>query len=142
MLALFVGFLFVGLTDDRGGAETDSERAQNIAESLMCPTCRGQAVADSDAPAARAIREEIDRGVADGKSSEQIRAELAATYGDDIQLTPERSGVAGLVWALPVAVLVAALVGVGMAFRRWRDASPPTVSDADRELVEQAMTDG
>jgi cytochrome c-type biogenesis protein CcmH len=132
--------LLVGVSD-RSGPSTPAERAHHLAESIQCPTCSGQSVADSDATASRFIRRQIDQRIADGASDDQIRDELASSYGDDILLTPQRSGLAGLVWVLPVAVLVAALGGIALAFRRWRGRAVVAASAADRELVERALDD-
>jgi cytochrome c-type biogenesis protein CcmH len=125
----------------RPGPGTPGERAHRLAESIQCPTCSGQSVADSDATASRFIRDIIDERIEAGASDDQIRDELADSYGESILLTPERSGLVGLVWVLPVAVLVAALVGIAFAFRRWRGRSVTTASDADRALVERALDD-
>jgi cytochrome c-type biogenesis protein CcmH len=118
LLVVVAGALVVGTQDS--GAKTDSERVQSIAKSVRCPTCRGQSVADSDAPAAANVRKDIQRRVAEGQSNDEIRSALAARFGDSILLTPPRSGVAGLVWVLPVLALVAAIGGITLAFRRWR----------------------
>ena len=118
LLFVVAGALVAGTQDS--GAKTDSERVQSIAKSVRCPTCRGQSVADSDAPAAANVRKDIERRVADGQSNDDIRSALAARFGDSILLTPPRDGVAGLVWVLPVIALVAALAGITFAFRRWR----------------------
>jgi cytochrome c-type biogenesis protein CcmH len=118
LLAIILGALLVGTSDS--GTTTDSERVQSIAESVRCPTCRGQSVADSDAPAAANVRKDIERRVADGQTDDEIRSALAARFGDGILLTPPRSGVAGLVWVLPVLALAGAAGGLFLAFRRWR----------------------
>ncbi len=117
---------------------TDAERAQAIAGTVRCPTCRGQSVASSDAPAAVEIRQEIDRQVAAGESEGEVQAALVAAYGDGILLNPPGSGVAGLVWVLPVAGLVVAAGALALAFRRWRPAAAAGVTDEDRRLVEAA----
>jgi cytochrome c-type biogenesis protein CcmH/NrfF len=62
-----------------------------------------------------------------------------ATWGESILLTPDSSGVGGLVWVLPVVALVLALAGVGYVFWRWRGMAPVHASDADRELVDSAL---
>jgi len=138
MVLVLVGAFAVGVLDD-GGPSTPEERAQHIAESLMCPTCRGQSVADSDSSASRGIRNYIDQRIEEGATDAQIRAELAHSYGDDILLTPGRSGLASLVWLLPVLALVGAVVGVALAFRRWRRLKPSRASEADRALVDEAL---
>ena len=54
LAVVIVGALAVGTSDE--GPTTDAERAQRIATSVRCPTCRGQSVASSDAPAATNVR--------------------------------------------------------------------------------------
>lgn len=116
------------------GPPSDPERALAIAASVRCPTCAGQSVAASDAPAAAQIRAEIDRRVAAGESDDRIKASLVAAYGESILLNPPASGVAGLVWVLPVAALVFASVGLALAFRRWRTVPAGLDTDEDRVL--------
>ena len=118
LVVVVVGALVAGTRSS--GAKTAAERVQSIAKSVRCPTCRGQSVADSDAPAAANVRRDIERRVAAGESDDDIRSALAARFGDGILLTPPRSGVAGLVWVLPVVAIVAAAGGLTLAFRRWR----------------------
>ncbi len=139
MAAIVAGALAVGLTDDRG-PRTDGERARDLAATIACPTCDGQSVADSDSSAARNVRTFIEQRIGDGETDDQIRDELAARYGERILLTPGRSGLVGLVWALPVAALVAALTGIALAFRRWRGRGVVHATAADRQLVEKARS--
>jgi cytochrome c-type biogenesis protein CcmH len=139
MLAIVVAALLVGITDD-GGPRTDGERARDLSASIACPTCDGQSVADSDSSAARNVRTFIERRIADGETDGQIRDELAARYGERILLTPGRSGLAGLVWVLPVAALVAALAGLALAFRHWRGRGVVHATDDDRALVDKARS--
>lgn len=124
-----------------GPALTPEERVRNIAATIKCPTCRSQSVADSGAAAARAIRAEITKRVSDGESPDEIRAAVAATYGEDVLLTPSRSGAEGIVWMLPVVALVLGLAGVGAAFARWRREPSGSASEADRELVAKALVE-
>ena len=117
LLAVVAVALVIGVTD-RSPATAD-ERARRIGETVMCPACSGETVADSQAPVAVNIRRQIADKVEQGRSDREIRDELAATYGERVILNPPRSGVAGLVWVLPVAGLVAAAAGLVVAFRRW-----------------------
>lgn len=124
---------------DSGPPRTDEERMRGIASEMKCPVCRSQSVADSDVAAARSIRTEIARRIAQGEGDDEIRDAIAATYGDDLQLTPSRSGFAGLVWIVPVVALVLALAGLTAAFARWRRMTPDETSDDDRALVDRAL---
>ena len=137
LLSLLAGALVVAAIGD-SGPRTTAERARAVSESIACPTCQGQSVADSAAPSARAIRTEVARRIEAGETDQQIRDHIAGIYGDDALLTPPRDGVAGLIWFLPVAGLVAAVGGLVVLFRRWRVPDDVEVSDEDRVLVEQA----
>lgn len=102
------------------GPTNPLDRAHGIEQTIKCPTCRGQSVAESDAPASKAIRTDIATRIAEGQSDDEIRDYFASKFGEDILLRPESSGVGGLVWVLPVAGLVAAGGFLGFAFWRWR----------------------
>lgn len=138
MVVMVAAALVVGATDD-GGPRTPEERLRSIAASVRCPTCAGQSVLESDASAAKGVRNEIARRIADGQSDQEIRAYLVSRFGERIVLTPPRSGVGGLVWVLPVLALVAALAGLVVAFRRWRTGDDDGPTDADRVLVARAQ---
>jgi cytochrome c-type biogenesis protein CcmH/NrfF len=128
----------VGTFDRSGGARSDEERAQALAEDFRCPTCAGQSVADSDAPAAKAIRTQIDRQIDEGRSDDEIRDYVLSRYPRSEQVPP-RSGLAGLVWVLPVAAVVVAVAALAVAFRRWRVVGDRrAASEEDRVLVERA----
>lgn len=137
LVALLAAGLVVAALGDPGPTTT-AERVRSIAESIKCPTCQGQSVADSNATAARSIRTEIARRLEEGQTDDEIRSYIASLYGEEALLNPPRSGVAGLVWFLPVALLVAAAAGLVAAFRSWRSPPDVTVSPEDRALVDAA----
>lgn len=141
VLLLVVGTaLFIG-TRSSGGPASAAQRADHIANEVRCPTCEGLSAAESDTPASLAIRNEIRRRVDMGESDDEIRSFLVGSYGHDILLRPGATGVAALVWALPVAALVCAMAGLALAFRRWRSRSAlcAPVTAEDRLLVDRAL---
>lgn len=99
---------------------TEAERAYELKQNTLCPVCDGQSVLESNAPAAAAMRRQIDFWVDEGRTDTQIRSDLAAAYGDDVNALPPGEGVGVLVWALPVAAFAAASAGLWAATRRWR----------------------
>ncbi|HIG25783.1 MAG TPA: hypothetical protein EYG34_03580 [Acidimicrobiia bacterium] len=101
---------------------TNADRAHQLAENFACPVCSGQSVAESDVPIARAIRTEIARMVDQGATDAMVRTELVERFGEDIDYTPQGSGLTGLVWVLPVLVVTAAGTGLVLALRRWSGA--------------------
>ena len=138
--AVAIGSLLVAAFDE-GPPRTTEEKVEAIARTLKCPVCESQSVADSESAASRAIRVEIARLVEDGRSASEVRSAIAASFGDEVQLIPPASGFAGLVWILPVVAFLVAAAGVSAALARWRRREPRAASEADRELVEQALRD-
>jgi len=133
--------LLVGLQPD-DTARTSEERIFALAETLKCPTCRSQSVADSEAPSAQAIRADIARRLEAGESEDEIRAYLVSRFGEEILLTPSSSGVTGLVWVLPVVALALGGAGLYLAFRRWKQRPSVAASDEDRRRVAEARGEG
>ena len=137
LFAVVAAALVIGAS---GGEErTEAERVDAITAEVRCPTCQGLSAAESSAPAARAVRSFVEEHVEAGQSDAEIKAALAARFGKDILLRPEAGGVSGLVWALPVVMLLAGAGGLVYAFDRWRRRVPATATDEDRRLVDEVM---
>lgn len=119
-------------------APTATERAQHLAETIRCPSCKSQAVATSDTPASQAVRQLIHDRIKAGDTDDEIRDYVAAQYSRSILLDPSGTGFNALVWALPVAVAIVAVAALAFRFRDWRPGTL-AVSDADRSLVAEAL---
>jgi cytochrome c-type biogenesis protein CcmH len=138
---LLVIVVTLAIAAHQSHAPTAGQKAASIASEVRCPTCEGQSAEVSDAPAAKAVRTFVLQQVEAGQSRGVIEQELKDRYGSDILLRPPASGVAGLVWALPVVALVLAIAGLAVAFHRWRTVREPPLTDEDRARVEAALAD-
>lgn len=114
--------------------------ARSIAADLRCPDCQALSVAESRTASATAIREQIARLLAEGRSPQQIRQHFVDRYGEWILLAPANP----LVWILPVVALLAALGGLAwwlVALRTRPSPSPrgvtPLSADQRRRLDEE-----
>ena len=123
---------------DEGPPRTNADRAYALAQDFACPVCQGQSVAESDVPVARNIRREIAGWVSEGRTDDEIRDELVAAFGEDIDYNPPATGVSALVWVLPVVVLAGAVVGLVVVFRRNRRATTAEIDPDDEALVAAA----
>lgn len=138
-----VGLLAFGATRDTG-PRTPEERVEAISKRLACPICQGESVYESRNPASTQIREAVKRGVAEGdRSDEEIIQSIVVAYEGEELLVPTATGVEALAWALPAAAFVLGVVGLTIAFRRWRanTATLGAATDDDYELVAKAMSD-
>jgi len=140
LLVLVVGgLLAVGASRD-AGARSPKERVEDISRRLACPICDGESVFESRNADSQAIRIEIARQVDTGTvSDDQIINFIEQRFGSKVLLVPRATGIDALVWALPVAALVCAIVGLGVAFRRWKYEADTIPDDADRRLVAAAL---
>jgi len=125
-----------------GQPRTNAERAYALSNEFACPVCQGQSVAQSDASVARIIRREIRTWVDEGRTTDFIRSQLVADFGEDIDYTPSASGITSLVWILPVVAGAGAITGLFFVFRRWNDESDLEASEEDMALVEAARHTG
>ena len=141
--ALLIGLLAFGTLRDND--PVGDERVQSLTERVACPTCQGESVSDSRAPAAEQIRtritELVDQGVL---TDSEILQELERAYGSSTLLIPKATGFDALVWILPVAALVVAIAALAATFVRWRReaAAVAAPTSDDREIVAAALDDG
>ena len=103
-----------------GGASTPEERIDAIASTVKCPVCPGESVYESRNSVALNIQAEIARQVRAGQTDDEIRAGLIGPLRGERAARAPRRRHRRAVWVLPVAVLVAAVAGLVVAFRRWR----------------------
>ena len=135
---VLVGALAVG-SGGRSGPPTEDQRVQRISSVVRCPTCRGLSAAQSDAPPAEAIREEVRRRVQAGETDAEVKGYLVSRYGEDILLQPKTEGVGLMVWALPLIGVTLAVGGLVVVLRKRRMRPGAKVSDSDKALVEEAL---
>ncbi|RLV56281.1 hypothetical protein D9V41_07585 [Aeromicrobium phragmitis] len=99
-------------------SRTLEQQTREVALTIRCPTCAGESIADSTAPVAGAMRLEIEQQLTEGRSPDEVRAWFADRYGAGIVLAPPARGSAGLLWWIPIGVVVLAL----LVLLRRRDA--------------------
>ena len=97
---------------------TVAQRAAAIEAGVRCPSCTDLSVAESNATTAIAVRNQIERMVAQGASNADIDQTLVSEYGQTILLQPPDSGGIPVLYVVPLVLGVAVLVAVGVLF--WR----------------------
>lgn len=120
--------------------ETQEERVARIAAELRCPVCQGLSVNDSPSESAREMRAMVERGVAEGRTDDEIRDRFRAAYGDWILLAPPTGDARGLVWLVPLVAIGAGILLVLSRLRGPVTAERPT-SEQLALLRERARLD-
>jgi cytochrome c-type biogenesis protein CcmH len=124
--------LVIVATRGRTAPVDEAQQVQQIAAGLHCPVCKDLSVADSPAPLAQQMRQEIAQKVHAGESADQIRAGFVAAYGESVLMTPPRHGLAGTAYHLPLIIVAFGVLLAVLSLRRWvrKPAPEPLPGDA------------
>jgi formate-dependent nitrite reductase complex subunit NrfG len=114
-LVVLAAALVIGSGVFTAKPQTDAQRASAIGAVVRCPSCIDVSVDQSEETTALAVRHEIERLVAEGRSTAQIKQTLVSQYGPTILLEPPGLS---LIWIIPIVLGGGALVVIGVLF--WR----------------------
>jgi len=106
-------------------------RVTDLAHELRCLVCQNQTLADSNAPLAVDLRNQIREQLAAGKSERDVVDFMVARYGDFVLYRPPLKASTVLLWAGPFAFLIAGFYFLARFLRRRR-IPEPQLSDAER----------
>ena len=124
-------------------SDADRQRYRQLTAELRCPKCQNQNIADSNAPIAMDLRQEIYRLLGEGKSNEEVVEHLVLRYGDFVRYKPPFDQRTWLLWVGPFALLGMGALLMGLIVRRRRSASQSasvaTLSAEEREHLAQLL---
>ncbi len=93
-------------------------RFQHLTQQLRCPMCQNETLADSNAPIARDLRNQIFQMMQQGKNDEEIRQYLVARYSNYVLYDPPLQPGTWLLWFGPLLILFGGASAVVIAIRR------------------------
>jgi len=106
-------------------------RVTNLAHELRCLVCQNQTIADSNAPLAVDLRNQIREQLTAGKSEREVVDFMVARYGDFVLYRPPFKATTLLLWAGPFVFLIAGFYFL-LRFLRRRQVPVPRLSADDR----------
>lgn len=109
-------------------AATPRTTLPDVEDEVMCTQC-GTPLNISEAAVADRERRFIQRLIDQGHTKAQIKAALEDEYGPRVLAVPSRGGFDDAASLVPIALAVLAVIGVGIAARRWRRARGPDDDD-------------
>jgi cytochrome c-type biogenesis protein CcmH len=101
----------------------DPDRLYRLTSELRCLVCQNESLADSSAPLAIDLKNEIRARMASGESDTQIKQFLIDRYGNFVIYRPPFNAATLLLWLGPLL-----LVGGG-AFALWRNLRANSAGD-------------
>lgn len=111
---------------------TDRERYQHLINELRCLVCQNQTIADSNAPLAQDLRDQVRVQIEAGKSDAEIVDYVTARYGDFVLYRPPFKATTWLLWLGPFGLLLLGIYVVSRLFVRRRASAPAKPVDAER----------
>ena len=141
-MRLFLQMLFVALLTFGGVAHAQAIepmpfkdhaqelRFQHLTHQLRCPMCQNESLADSNAPIARDLRNQIFQMMQQGKSDEEIKQYLVARYSKFVLYDPPLTPGNWLLWFGPLLILLGGAGVVLVAIRKRSRAGSTSITEA------------
>jgi cytochrome c-type biogenesis protein CcmH len=107
------------------------ERTKDLAHELRCLVCQNQTIADSNAPLAQDLRNQIREQLAAGRSEREVIDYMVTRYGDFVLYRPPFKATTLALWLGPFVLLA---LGALIFWRRVARRPPPApqLSEAER----------
>ncbi len=114
------------------------KRVAGLAQELRCLVCQNQTLADSNAPLAVDLRNQIREQLQGGASERDVIDYMVARYGDFVLYRPPLKATTLALWIGPFVLL---LLGALLLWRRIsrRRAPVPALSEAERARAAQLL---
>jgi cytochrome c-type biogenesis protein CcmH len=116
------------------------QRYQLLAAELRCPKCQNQNIADSNAPIAADLREQLYQQLHAGRSDQQIVDYMVQRYGEFVLYRPRVNKVTLVLWLAPLILLVLALWVLFSTLRKNRSQSgAASLSEAEQQRLNNLL---
>jgi len=116
------------------------QRVMTLAAELRCLVCQNQTIADSNAPLADDLRNQVREKMRQGASDSQIIDFMVERYGDFVLYRPPVKATTLLLWFGPLLLVAAGLLVLLRRLRR-RPAPEPELSAAERERARKLLAE-
>ncbi|MFT0849767.1 cytochrome c-type biogenesis protein [Achromobacter sp. F4_2707] len=136
-LALCLAVLAAGLAAPTYAAENrlppaEESRLRELARDLRCLVCQNESLAESHAPLAADLRDEIREQISAGYSDKEVIQYLVDRYGDFVTYKPPFNSRTLLLWFGPFAVLLLLLWVLWSFHKRGRPGASQATAEEDR----------
>jgi cytochrome c-type biogenesis protein CcmH len=134
-------------------APAPSTSLSDVESEVMCVSC-GVPLNIAESPQADDERRAINELVKQGKTKDQIKQELVATYGDRVLALPKDNGFGLVAYLVPILLALMALAALAVLLPRWRankrngpssgpglngNGNAAALSDADARRLEEDL---
>lgn len=119
------------------------KRAVGLAEQLRCLVCQNQTIAESNAPLAVDLRQQINEQIGQGRSDTEIVDYMVERYGDFVRYRPPLKPITLLLWfGPPVLLLLALWVLIRNVRKRRAQIEQRPLTDEERREAQTLLGGG
>lgn len=134
MLASLVSVSALAAIDARHfSSAQQEEQYRQLTQSLRCPKCQNNNIADSNAMIASDMRLKVYQLLQQGKTPQQVREYMIARYGNFVSYQPPLEFSTLILWAGPLFFLLAGGGMIVLRGRRMRRSQLETTLDAEQQ---------
>ena len=116
-IVLCLGLVFSALQAQDSNLQTQ-ERIRQLEEKLRCLVCQNQTIADSHAPLAIDLRQQVREMLQAGQTEAQITDYMTARYGDFVLYRPPFRATTAFLWIGPGVMALAGMATLFIILRR------------------------
>ena len=115
-------------------------RVMSLANELRCLVCQNQTIADSNAPLAEDLRNQVREKIRQGASDSEIVDYMVARYGDFVLYRPPFKLTTVLLWFGPLLLLAAGFVVLLRRVLLRRPAQDFAITASERKRAAELLT--
>ena len=115
------------------------KRVSALSQDLRCLVCQNQTIADSQAPLAIDLKNQIREKIAQGMSNDQIIDYMVQRYGDFVLYRPPVKAATLGLWFGPAALLVLGLVVLFRYLARRSRATDAPLTDVEHKRAQALL---
>ena len=115
------------------------KRVMALAEELRCLVCQNQTLADSNAPLAEDLRNQVREKMRQGSSDSQIIDFMVERYGDFVLYRPPVKATTLLLWFGPLLLLAAGFVVLVRRVLRRRPTQDLEINASERKRAAELL---
>ncbi len=115
------------------------KRVIALSEELRCLVCQNQTLAESNAPLAEDLRNQVREKMRAGKSDREVVDFLVERYGDFVLYRPPLKATTILLWFGPFLLLALGFAVLLRRVRRRREGTDSEISEADRKRAAELL---
>lgn len=114
-------------------------RVLDLSHKLRCLVCQNQSIAESHAPLAVDLRDQVREQLAAGRSENEVVDYLVARYGDFVLYAPPFKATTLLLWLGPAALLLAGAGWLAIRLRSREREAAVTLSEAEHRRARELL---